>query len=318
LISGMQAAIRLVAGVGLLFLGTGASVAVAEVPGCPAPRAPFDGIGSDLSAAELDTAVRAWIDGTGFQGVLLTAPRHAPCDGALQLSGWYVRSLREDLDTRFHQEAILVAADLGRGAAYVAPAFPTAKQPTGGDFPPGYDPGPGVVVSRFTVDPRAALGRPLEAGHYLLSVLYRGASARPAQLTIRGNCQPNESDLGAIQLAADAVVTVRFQESETDRSLPDGTMIGLRTARDGKSVSGVYRLPPAGGDHLLVVLSRPSTIRFRLFELPEHPVSAVGQERAGSFSLRLDSEPVSRGSWLYALAPCGGVASADWAGDGGS
>ena len=129
---------------------------------------------------------RDFISETGFRGVRIDAPALVPLDrrDSAPVVGYYVRSLREDVEVDAERQMLAAALDLSSKRLRVGLALDTGKTPASRARPSGDDPGEGATFTAFSSDLRLQLDLPWEKRKYLVAFLVREHLSNPVLMEL--------------------------------------------------------------------------------------------------------------------------------------
>ncbi len=129
---------------------------------------------------------RSFISETGFRGVRIDAPALVPLDrrDSAPVVGYYVRSLREDVEVDAERQMLVAALDLATKQLRLGLALDTGKTPASRARPSGADPGEGATFNGFSSDLRLQLDLPWEKRKYLIAFLLREHVSNPVLMEL--------------------------------------------------------------------------------------------------------------------------------------
>jgi hypothetical protein len=124
---------------------------------------------------------RKFVSDTGFTGIRIDGPPLVALERreSAPVVGYYVRTLRDDLEVNAERQMLAAAFDLSTKRLRVGLALDTGKTPEAQPPPAGLDPGEGLTFNAFSSDLRIQVDLPWEKRKHLVAFALRETLSNP-------------------------------------------------------------------------------------------------------------------------------------------
>lgn len=205
-----------------------------------------------------EAEVRQWIDDEDFRGLLLDVPSvvSVGARSAVPVLGWFVRTLREDLQIDPVRQMLVVAVDQDTNQVRTGLALDRGKTPAPSEPPSGFDPGEGVTLDMFDFDLRRAVNLPWRASRQQVAVLLADKLSNAGTVTlvdqsyqdpaVREFLEQRRRERAGLPAPVWPIATSAryptYAEEEESPAVPDENGIVLAMVPGG-ALRGSFRLP---------------------------------------------------------------------------
>jgi hypothetical protein len=133
-----------------------------------------------------DPAFDKFIEENDFVGLRVDAPAQVPIDrrDSFPVVGYYVRTVREDVQVDPEEQLLVAALDLTTHRLHAGLALDTGKTRAPKGPPSDLDPGDGVTYNAFSSDLRRQLDLPWEKRKYLVAFAIREHLSNPLRVEL--------------------------------------------------------------------------------------------------------------------------------------
>ena len=133
-----------------------------------------------------DAEFDKFVEENDFVGLRVDAPAQVPIDRreSFPVVGYYVRTVREDVQVDPEQQLLVAALDLTNHRLHAALALDTGKTRAPAGPLADLDPGDGVTYSPFSADLRRQLDLPWEKRKYLVALAIREHLSNPVRVEL--------------------------------------------------------------------------------------------------------------------------------------